>query len=189
MALKQAEFARQFSFEHLQEANAISFQCDELADKANAFKRALQRFFPEVTGGRKLYLFNLLEDGEDSFRHHAVGGQLIERTTQGVIYPLRGSLTAYAIKERKGVVFISDARKAEKLGVLRSICQESRCALACPIAFQNKCYGVLVVKSDRFDLFPETHGRLLEVLAAEAGAVFAKRGFDLPPVPARCAND
>ena len=34
---------------------------------------------------------------------------------------------------------------------------------------------MIVVESDHYDLFPETDGRLLEVLAVEAGALFARR--------------
>ena len=59
------------------------------------------------------------------------------------------------------------------------ICDSAQLALACPVVFRGKMYGVIVVESSHHDLFPEKHGRLLELVAAEVAAMLVRGDYEL----------
>jgi len=177
MALRKEECARTVSFGQLQEVITVSMgEPTHILAIRERFGHALEKFFPEKDGARKLYLFNLLEDDAVAFLHHAVGGSLrfgLERY-ENSRQPLRGTLTGRALRQTTGAVFVNDPARASEMGAMRIISPDVVCALACRVSFRSKHYGVLIVKSDRHDLFLDSHGRLLEVLATQAGATLAR---------------
>jgi signal transduction histidine kinase len=78
--------------------------------------------------------------------------------------------------ERKGAsVFLNDLTEAQKRGCYLPTTDEAVCAMACAITFSDQSYGAIAVLSDHYDMEPKTHGRLLEVLAAQIGEIFARR--------------
>ncbi|QDT88599.1 GAF domain-containing protein [Gimesia algae] len=174
------------SFDVLQEANALLVEetSPKLKDIGKAVRSMLETFFPEMNGRQKLYLLNVLEVDGSTFRHHEIGGSLKNDMVEDCLYPLEGSLTGYvlgAFKENKTneAVFINDFSNAKARGAMIVVCNSAVTALACPVIFRGKRYGVIVVKSSHHDLFLEIHGRLLEVVAAEAAAMFARRDYEL----------
>ncbi|MBM4049832.1 MAG: hypothetical protein FJ279_32450 [Planctomycetes bacterium] len=90
-------------------------------------------------------------------------------------YALDGTLTNLALSVCDRAVFINDLERAEATGHYRRICPSAVCALACPVCFRGRFFGVLVVLSEKYDLFEDSHGRLLELLAQQASEIFARR--------------
>ena len=79
------------------------------------------------------------------------------------------------IKQAGRSVFLNDLVRGAQYGVFTPIIGDAACAVACAITFQKHVYGAIAVLSDRFDILPETHGKLLEVVAAQVGEIFAQR--------------
>ena len=187
-ALRRTDLAAALSFEDLEKANSLLVQRAAPSSEsiAKAVLAMLESFFPEVGGRKKLYLLNVLEPGGRQFSHHQIGGQLGNdlRRADGArdIYPLQGSLTGYVInkflsseKRDAGTVFIVDFEEAIRHGAMIPICNQGKTAIACPMVFRDRVYGVTIVKSSHYDLDLQQQGKLLRLVAAEAAAMFARR--------------
>lgn len=183
MALGSADAARVPDFSDLEQANALLVEraAPTSQEIARAVLSMLESFFPERNGSQKLYLLNVLEPGRAKFRHHEIGGKLRNDLTQDNVYELDGSLTGYVLNlfrsegRDASTVFINDFPTAIARKAMIPICGAAQSALACPIVFRDKVYGVIVVKSSCYDLDPEKHGQLIRVVATQAGAMFARR--------------
>ena len=125
----------------------------------------------ELVGGRRgraelgsgfLYILNRVDRRKRQFYHSAIiGGQgknygpSIEQCCD-----LNNSLTLHALREAGRSVFVCDFESAEMLGVARRFEVGLQSAIACSTMFRGDEY-VIVVKSDRLDLYPEIDGRIL----------------------------
>ena len=136
--------------------------------------QALEELFPETTG-RKLYLCNLF-DGRDrrTFCHWVMGGELAPGERQDALVESFGSLTAFTEKAGRGV-FINDMRRAERSGIMLPMCDGPVCAIAAPIQHLSDMYGVVIVKSDRYDLFPERDLGRIEFVGRQMGLALRLR--------------
>lgn len=134
----------------------------------NTFREILDGLFPQ-TVARKLFLCNIFaSDDRRTFRHWVIGGKLAEPGMRDGIYESYGSLSAFA--EKVGhAVFINHMKKAEANGILLPICEGPICALAAPIKHRDKIYGVVVVKSEEYDIHPERDRSRIEFVAQQMG--------------------
>jgi hypothetical protein len=187
-ALHRTDIASSLSFADLDTANALLVE-DETPDSeaiAEAVLAMLESFFPETGAQQKLYLLNVLMPGGREFAHHQIGGRLdndlLGNSDGDAIYPLEGSLTGLVIERflrgadgADETVFVVNFDEAIKRGAMIPICKRGKTALACPIVFRDRVYGVIIVKSSHYDLDVLAHGKLLRLVAAEAAAMFARR--------------
>lgn len=162
----------------------VSDRVPSTRDIASILRSVLELTFPGTVGG-KLFLLNVITNDCRQLQHFPVGGSLPNSLRPFELYDLDNSLTGYVVKSflenrANGIssvrsTYINDFKNAQRLGAMMPICDGAQTAIACPVAFRRKIYGVLIVKSDRFDISPEQHSYTLEVIAAQAGILFARR--------------
>lgn len=186
-SLQASESLRSLSYSDVQKTNAllVSEAIPTTTNVADSLKGILPSLFPEMNDNRKLFLLNVLETDCLHFQHFYVGGQLPNSLCHLDKYKLERSLTGYVVKaflngasanqDNLHSTLIVDFPNAMQQGAMLQICEDAEVALACPVAFRHKIYGVLILKSNRFDLTLEQCGHTLQLVAAQAGMMFAKR--------------
>lgn len=186
-SLQASESLRALSYSDVQKTHTIlvSEKIPKIMDVTVSLTNILTTKFPENESKRKLFLLNVLTNDCRHFQHFYAGGSLPNSLTHLSTYKLNGSLTDYVVrnfirdvscgKDSIRTTYLIDFHNATQQGAMMPICEDAEVAIACPVAFRQKIYGVLIVKSDRFDITPQQQGYTLQLIAAHAGMMFAKR--------------
>ena len=174
VSLRLSQFS-QLVFDHLPQVIAISVKNSApLVDLPKVLCGTLATFFEERDDRKKLYVINILEEGGQRFMHRAIGGQWQHLADATRLVELDGTMTAVALSNTHAV-FTNDLRRAEERRALLPLVRKAACVLACRVSFLNHNYGAIAVYSSHHDINPETHGHLLEILAAQAGEMYARQ--------------
>lgn len=186
-SLQATQVLEAITYSGIQRASAmlVSERDPKAADIAAALSDTLLTAFPDRVSMRKLFLLNVLTNDCRHFQHFNAGGTLHNALTTLRTYELKGSLTDHVVRtflrdaadevEEIGTTYVVDFQNAILNRAMLPVCENAAVALACPVAFRQKIYGVLVVKSECFDITPEQHGHTLQLIAAHVGMMFAKR--------------
>ena len=185
LASLRASSSSVMTYDCVQDANRVMVSERTPTTKAiaTAINNMLESVFPSGSS-KKLFLLNVLTNDCEHFQHFKIGGGLADDLGEGVVYGLSGSLTNYVVdaflKHSRDplfdrTVFVNDLPNAQEADAMLVICKQAETALACPVSFRDKIYGVIIVKSDSHDIYPGQHCYPLELVAAQAGSMFARR--------------
>lgn len=174
-------------YDEIQQSNTfmVSSRVPKTRDVVTMLRPVCEAVFTGAGRAQKLFALNILTNDCQHFEHFTIGGELNDELEEKRAYQLDGSLTGYVVREflnrasrpsgYKPILFINDFGTAREHRARCASCESAETAIACPVSFRRKVYGVIVVLSDRHDISPETHGSHLKVIAAQAGAMYARR--------------
>ena len=187
MSLQSSKASSVIAYEYLQDANMIlvSDQIPTTPAVLAATKSVLDSLFSTSALNGKSFRVHLLANDCKHFQEYRLDASTDEEITDQKVLPLTGSLTEFVLREfqqdeshcqqRSRVVFVNDCDNAKQRAHIAMGSRDVESVLACPISFRRKVYAVLIVESDRHDLCRDSHGHWLELIAAQAGTMFARR--------------
>ena len=89
-------------------------------------------------------------------------------------YALEGTLTGAAMKSEEPF-FVLDLASASNKGLYLPVAKGARCGIACRMAHGGSIFGAVVILSSHYDISLERHGRIIRLLADEAGEILSCR--------------
>ncbi|MBK8037934.1 MAG: hypothetical protein IPK22_12525 [Verrucomicrobiaceae bacterium] len=158
--------------------NVAILESTDYHDFATAVCVSLDDALQSVSGGSRLYVFNLLCEDNAYFFHRAIhqprNSHVSIESHVGMKHSRLETLTDLALKSGKAVLLL-DIERARKQGRIRNVVKGAVCAMASPIMYKGHELGVIVVFSDRYDLELELHGRILSMVASLTFQIIARR--------------
>ena len=133
----------------------------------------LQEAMPE-SKGRKLYMVCKLTGNDHQMSTLAMRGKLKPHSYKSMNYELDHTITARALQDPDRAVFWNQLPRDECARRSKVVTPRAVCALACSMSCHSTLIGALVVKSDRYDLSPDSQGPLIEGVARILGEALGR---------------
>ena len=148
----------------------LKSETGQLIDRAASL---LQEAMPE-SKGRKLYMVCKLTGINHQMSMLAMRGKLKRHSYEPTNYQLDHTITARAIQEPDRAVFWNQLPRDACARRSHVVTPRAVCALACSITLHSTPIGALVVKSDHYDLSPDSQGPLIERIARIVGEALGR---------------
>ncbi len=185
VSLSLAQASNTITYDQIHETIMVSNRVPKTHDVVSMLRSGCEAMFSQDGCAGKLFVLDLLTNDCQHFEHFTIGGGLKDELEEERAHRLDGSLTGYIVQEflnntahssgHKHILFVNDLQNARERQVECVRCNSVETAIASPVSFRRKVYGVILVLSNRHDISPETHGCLLKSIAAQAGMMYARR--------------